>query len=201
MVFPFENSLYTFVNEKRRERILNSVFRQGWLAGHNQNDLTVLNLVGCFTNIFPDVRSVVSIKENYFPLQFIGWYWWLKRGPNANNDLPVTTISWNWRIITLAGIAISSLMLGYGMATYTDADFAYLDALTTMISIVAQYFLIKKVLESWVLWVSMDIIAIPLYFTKGLVVTSGIYGVFLIIALFGLYSWYKETKKLPESVL
>ena len=28
----------------------------------------------------------------FLPLQFVGWYWWMKKGPNANNDLPVVSL-------------------------------------------------------------------------------------------------------------
>lgn len=137
--------------------------------------------------------SDMGLQLFYFlPLQFVGWYWWLKMGPNAKNDLPVTTISWNKRILTVLGIIISSLFVGYMMSTYTDASFPYADALTTMMSVVAQWYLIRKYWESWLLWVAMDIIAIQIYFYKALFVTSGLYVVFLIIASYGIYSWYKK---------
>jgi nicotinamide mononucleotide transporter len=37
------------------------------------------------------------------------------------------------------------------------------DALTTVLSIVAQYMLNKKFLENWYCWILADIIYIPLY--------------------------------------
>lgn len=135
----------------------------------------------------------------FLPCQAFGYYWWMKRGPNANNDLSVTTISVDTRLLIMLGIIAATGINGYFMATYTDASFPYVDALTTWMSIAAQILMIKKILESWVLWVSMDIIAIYVYAAKGLAVTSGLYVVFLILATMGGIAWYKSLKNDIES--
>ena len=131
----------------------------------------------------------------FLPCQAMGYYWWMKRGPKANDDLPVTTIMTETRWMIIGGIILASAINGYLMATYTDASFPYVDALTTWMSIAAQILMIKKIWESWVLWVSMDIIAIGVYAAKGLVVTSGLYGVFLVLATMGGIAWYKQIGK------
>ena len=46
----------------------------------------------------------------------------------------------------------------------------------------------KKV-ENWLLWIVGDIISIPLYFYKGLVLTSLQFTIFLVIAIAGYYAW------------
>jgi len=134
----------------------------------------------------------------FLPCQALGYYWWMKRGPNANDDLPVTTVSTNIRLLILIGIVIASGINGYFMANYTDASFPYVDALTTWMSIAAQILMIKKIWESWILWVSMDVIAIFVYAAKGLAVTSGLYVVFLILATMGGIAWYKSLKEQKE---
>lgn len=134
----------------------------------------------------------------FLPCQAFGYYWWMKRGPNANNDLPVTTISVDARLLIMLGIVGIAGINGYFMANYTDASFPYVDALTTWMSIAAQILMIKKIWESWVLWVSMDIIAIFVYAAKGLAVTSGLYVVFLVLATMGGIAWYKSLKEQKE---
>jgi nicotinamide mononucleotide transporter len=69
------------------------------------------------------------------------------------------------------------------------------DALTTWMSIVAQILMIMKFRESWALWTAMDIIAIGIYFAKGLMVTSGLYVIFLVIAAVTTYLWYRDYAK------
>lgn len=135
----------------------------------------------------------------FLPCQAFGYYWWKKRGPKAMNDLPVTTISNNARLMIVLGIILAAGVNGYYMANFTDASFPYVDALTTWMSVAAQILMIKKIWESWVLWVSMDIIAIYIYAAKGLAVTSGLYVVFLILATMGGIAWYKSLNGNNES--
>ena len=134
----------------------------------------------------------------YLPVQFIGWYWWMKKGPNANDDLPVTSLSNASFTTILYGIVIAAGVTGYLMTTYTDASFPYWDALTTWMSVAAQILMIRKVLQSWYLWVAVDIISVPIYFSKGIIVWSGIYGIFLVLATMGGIAWYKSWKETNE---
>lgn len=131
----------------------------------------------------------------FLPCQVFGWYWWMKCGPKANDDLPVTTVKIETRWKIIIGILLVSAINGYLMFTYTDASFPYIDALTTWMSIAAQILMIKKIWESWILWISMDIIAIFVYAAKGLAVTSGLYVVFLFLAIMGGIAWYRQIGK------
>jgi len=91
------------------------------------------------------------------------------------------------------GILGAAGLNGYLIATYTTgASFPYIDALTTWMSIAAQLLMIAKYRESWIIWVAMDVIAIFVYYAKGLVVVSGLYVLFLILATMGGFAWYRD---------
>lgn len=124
----------------------------------------------------------------YLPLQAVGYYWWKTKGTGDDN-LRIAMMSWEDRIVWVMIMAVATFGLGWLMATKTDASFPYWDALTTVMSVVANYFLIKKIWENWAIWVTMDIIAIFIYYQKGLYVTSGLYVVFLGLATYGLVKW------------
>lgn len=130
----------------------------------------------------------------YFPLQFIGYWYWKTQGP-GNDNLPVTTLSGIGRLNWTSIILFSAIVLGYIMTTYTDASFPYWDALTTTMSIIANLLLIKKIWENWVIWVLMDCIAIVIYYQKELYVTSGLYVIFLGLAIYGTIEWYRRIEK------
>lgn len=126
----------------------------------------------------------------FLPMQILGFYWW-KKGKN-NESIPVITLKKSsicWISLSIIGL---SLLNGYYMYNFTDASFPFIDAFTTWLSVFAQTLMIKKYLESWVLWIGMDCIAIPVYFLKGIVVVSGLYVLFLILAILGYYSWHKS---------
>lgn len=130
----------------------------------------------------------------FLPIQLWGFIKW-KELSQQSNSTSVTFSLQNktWWIIVGSIIALTFLN-GYGMATWTDASFPYADAFTTWMSVFAQILMIRKYWESWVLWVTMDVVAIGIYFMKGLYVVSGLYVIFLILATIGLFKWYRDWK-------
>lgn len=133
----------------------------------------------------------------YVLMQVYGWYWWLHGGPDSANlrsGLAVTRLS----AVGLAGwvllVALASLGWGYLMASHTDAALPYADAFTTVASLVAQWLLARKKLESWLFWIAVDLAAIAIYFYKALYLTTGLYAAFLVMAVFGLLAWRQSQR-------
>ena len=81
------------------------------------------------------------------------------------------------------------------MANQTDAAFPYPDAFTTVASLSAQYLLTQKKLDNWAVWIVVNMVAMPIYFLKGLNVTVGLYAVYLVLAVMGLLEWRRLMKK------
>jgi nicotinamide mononucleotide transporter len=52
----------------------------------------------------------------------------------------------------------------------------------------------KKKVESWIFWIVTDLASIPLYFQKGLLLTSFQYLFFTGLAIAGLLAWIKSAK-------
>lgn len=127
----------------------------------------------------------------YVGMQFYGWYFWLHGGKDRM-EAPVRRIfaakAWIWFTI------VGTLTWGYGMTTFTDASVPYWDAFTTVASLVATYLMAKKVLESWLWWIAVDVVAIGVYFYKGLYPTTVLYITFLVMATMGYFSWRKSLK-------
>jgi nicotinamide mononucleotide transporter len=67
-----------------------------------------------------------------------------------------------------------------------------LDALTTVMSLVAQYLLNMKRLENWLVWIVADVIYIGLYVSRGLYLTAGLYAIFIAMCVAGFLAWRSE---------
>jgi nicotinamide mononucleotide transporter len=137
----------------------------------------------------------------YAPLQIVGYVMW-KYGKTLGgvakdtlDSMKIVTISTKARIVVGSVILVSAVLVGYIMSSFTDAAVPYVDALTTTMSIAASILLLKKIWENWIIWIAMDLIAIPLYYSRELYVISGLYIIFLGLATYGALTWYKELKK------
>jgi nicotinamide mononucleotide transporter len=92
----------------------------------------------------------------------------------------------------LGVIAAGTLLWGYGMASLTDAAVPYGDAFTTVASLVAMWLQARKLLESWGYWIAVDVVAIVIYQSKGLLLTAGLYVAFLVLCIAGLRAWWRD---------
>jgi len=72
-------------------------------------------------------------------------------------------------------------------ATHDVAPFW--DAVTTSLSLAAQWLLNAKRIENWVFWIAADCIYVPLYAVKRLDLTAVVYVLFLVMCVAGIRSW------------
>ena len=137
--------------------------------------------------------SDMALQLAYFlPMQFYGWWLWKKAGPRRDDDLPVTTLSLPARLGWLGATVVGALVWGFVMATRTNAAQPYTDAAVAAVSVTAQYLDARKKLESWWLWIAVDVVsAFYLYPKQHLYLTAGVYAVFLALAVAGLVRWRK----------
>ncbi|GAB1540226.1 nicotinamide riboside transporter PnuC [Scytonema sp. NUACC21] len=157
---------------------------------------TGIVMVFLYIFIFYEARlySDVILQVIYVFLQIYGWYAWLHGGKNRR-ELHVTSIT-QLQIIIWSGIAIvGTFTLGFVMHRYTDAALPYPDAAITVMSLIAQWLMAKKVLECWLIWIVVDVLAVGVYAAKQLYPTTGLYTVFLILAVLGYLTWKKVYKK------
>ncbi len=157
------------------------------------------------------------LEQGYFLITgFIGWYVWLhpKGGEGEKNgSLKISTNSFKTNVLYAVLIAFLTAVLAWVTMNLDNwlpqyfpeaTTYPFLDAFTTTMSFVAQWLLVKKRLESWVLWIVVDVIGIWLYWVKGVKFISLEYVLFLGIAIGGLIGWYKEhksyDKKSPQDV-
>lgn len=75
-----------------------------------------------------------------------------------------------------------------------------LDALTTGMSIGAQYLLSIRRFQNWYIWIAVDCIYVPLYQAKGLTLTAIIYVVFMGLCFLGLRDWRQQRSEQPTKV-
>ena len=153
-----------------------------------------------YTYIFYDVLLLMDSALNayYLFMAVYGyWQWSKQKNKQQNNSTEITIVSWglNWHIKACIGLAVIAAILGYVMANFTPADFPYLDTYTTVYAVFSTYLVTKKVLENWLYWIVIDLVSIYLYIEKGLVPTTVLFIIFVIVACYGYFKWLNLYKK------
>lgn len=152
-----------------------------------------LVMVLIYSWIFYDVKlySDMLLQGIYAVLQLYGWWQWT-RGGSQHSGRQISRLGVNGLLLSLTIGAAGSLLLGYGMATYTDAAAPWLDASLTAFSLVAQVWMAQKRLENWLLWIILDVIFVGLFIHKELYLTAGLYALFTLLAVHGWRQWQRQ---------
>ena len=156
--------------------------------------------VSIYSFIFYDVKlySDMALHIFYVGFQVYGWLMW-KDAQGGDGHVIVESGSAKEYLFWALAALISTLTLGTIMANNTDASFPYPDAFTTCASLVAQWLLSHKRLFNWTVWIIVDIVAISIYWQKGLYPTSALYACFLVMATIGQWQWYKHLRTQQHS--
>ena len=150
-----------------------------------------------FGLLFVDARlyADASLQLVYIALGFFGWWAWLRLGPDQTR-LDVRSAGRGLLLATAAGVVAAALILVPVLHSAGDSA-PVLDAITTALSLGAQFLLCLKRVENWFWWMAADLIYIPLYMSRELVLTAVVYVVFLTICVRALPQWRRAARELP----
>ena len=136
----------------------------------------------------------MGINAFYFIMSIYGWYNWTHQKGKAKTLTISRTNNKEKIYLSLLAIVLFAI-IRYILINYTDSNVPNIDAITTSIFLIAMWLMSLKKIENWTLWIIGDIISIPLYAYKGLVLTSFQYTIFLLVAIYGYLEWRKAINK------
>ena len=152
-----------------------------------------------YSILFFDASLLMDSALNifYLVMAVYGWYSWKYGNIKSQiEELNISTYGMAKNVKIIIFLIIISIILGYIMANYTSADFAYLDTFTTVFAVFSTYMLTKKVLENWLYWVIIDAVSIYIYIQKGFYITAVLFAVYTVLAVVAYIKWKNEYKNL-----
>jgi nicotinamide mononucleotide transporter len=132
--------------------------------------------------------SDAGLQIFFFIVNLLGWVLW-HRHKGAQGEVKIDRLGLSGQ---LAWVAMAlSLIWGWGrfMATHSDASFPFWDASIAVLSICAQIMMTRRYINNWHWWIVINILSIGLYWQKQLYWFTGLYVVFLGMAIWGLVAW------------
>lgn len=166
-----------------------------WLAAKNNIwswPIAIISVL-IYIFIFFDSRlyADMGLQVYFFTMNIYGWYYWSKQRNNVEESRPIAIITKKEIILSIFGVIVFTLVLGFFLFKKTDASFPFIDSFCTAGSLIAQIFLARKVLQNWLIWIFVDIIYVGVYFSKDLYATGLMYALYIIIATMGYLDWRK----------
>lgn len=152
-------------------------------------------MVSLYFFIFRDAKlySDAGLQIFFAAVNLYGWWSWT-RNKAESGEIVVRRISALGYALWIIGSVAAIWGWGAVMHAETDASYPYWDASVAMLSISGQILMARRYVENWHFWIVVNLISIPLYATKELYLTAGLYSVFLVLAVAGLVAWRKAQR-------
>jgi nicotinamide mononucleotide transporter len=173
------------------------------LAGRNSIHTWWTGIIGCalFAWVFGEAKlyADVTLQGFFIVSSIVGWWRW--HGNRHAAPIPVTRASLNTVQIAAAIGALAALAYGALLHRFTDAYAPFLDSVVLTFSVIGQWLMMQRRVESWPFWLLVNIVAVPLYASRELYLTSGLYAFYLVNAVVSWRHWWRlaQAQAIPQA--
>ncbi|MDQ8936081.1 nicotinamide riboside transporter PnuC [Acinetobacter rudis] len=130
----------------------------------------------------------------FMTMNIYGFYQWSK-SKQQDHDIRLQHLNTKRAWIQIIVTMVLGLIFGLSLQQFTDAAVPILDGQLAMFSLLATYWTSQKHIQTWMLWVVVDIVYVGMFAYKGLIPTAGLYAIFVLLAMFGWWQWFQVLKK------
>ena len=139
-----------------------------------------------------------AVNFYYTVMSVWGWWLWSRKNAAQQPALRVTYSSskeWlqQWAFAAFCFLIIYAA-LSWARNAFAEGAIPWADGLASATAFTGMWLMARKKVESWWWWVATNFCSVPLYFVKGLVVTSVYYIILLVMAVGGLMTWQQKAK-------
>ena len=135
----------------------------------------------------------------YLAMTMYGYWKWI-HGTPRKEPLPIRHFPQRLVLPWLVIIAAIWGIIYWLLVTFTNSNVPLADSFTTALSIIGIWALAHKYLEQWFIWIAVDVVTCVLYFYKDIPFKASLYGLYVVIAVFGYMKWRRmmQPSKEPE---
>jgi nicotinamide mononucleotide transporter len=140
------------------------------------------------------VYALALLQIVYIGISLYGWWNWL-HGGEGHKTLPISRTPPRVAIALGVGAVATIFILHAMLARFTSSTVPWLDAITTGLSLAAQYLLSRKMMGTWFVFSVVDVNAIVINVEKRLYPIVALYAFFLALCVFGYIQWSATLRK------
>lgn len=146
-------------------------------------------MVILYAAIFHEARlySDALLQIFFLVINVYGWASW--RRVQQRDAVPVRWLGLRGNAAVFVATALVWLVWSNVMHHYTDAAAPFVDGAVACLSVTGQILMVRRYVENWLYWIVVNVVAVGLFWWRGLPITAGLYLVFLVLAVFGFLRW------------
>ena len=136
----------------------------------------------------------------FVPMNVIGFYMW-KNNRQENGKLVMRQMDLRGLLLVGGGCVMGCLLLGFGLSFIPGQNSPYIDATTTVLSIVATFLMVRRFKEQWLVYIVLNLFTVLLWTIRmlegseeGLLMII-MWSAYLVNAVYGYYIWNKGAKE------
>lgn len=133
-----------------------------------------------------------ALQGVFFVLGCYGWWRW-RRGATGAVLAVRRTRAREWAVLGPM-VAVATAGWAAWLTHHTDSPAPLADASVLTLSLAATWGQAEKLIESWWIWIAVDVISVPLYLSRGLYPTAAVYALFGALCVVGLRAWSRELR-------
>lgn len=156
-----------------------------WITG------IVMPVVYMFVYLDAGLYADFGIQVYYAVAAVYGlivWKFGKKRGQQDDN-MPITHVRRKIAAVSVALFAVAWAAIYFVLVRFTNSNVPVLDSFGNALSIVGLWWLARKYVEQWYVWIVVDAELAALYVYKDIPFTAGLYALYVVIAIAGYFKW------------
>ncbi len=133
-----------------------------------------------------------ALQVFYVAMAAYGWHSWRGgRGEHGGRGQALVVSTWTpaTHACAIGATLVATGLNGWLLAPAGGAALPYVDAFVAWVSVLATWMVARKVLENWLYWIVIDLVAAGLYWSQDFRATSVLFLVYVVIAVHGYYRW------------
>jgi nicotinamide mononucleotide transporter len=170
------------------------------LAGYNSIHTWWAGILGCllFALLFHATQLYADVTLQVFFVATGVWGWWRWSRRTAGSLPPVSGLPAQQLAWMLPAAAASAWAYAAMLHAWTDAYAPLPDSVVLAFSVLGQWLLVQRRVQTWPVWLLVNCVAVPLYASRGLWITAALYTAYAVHAVVGWRRWHRLASAAPR---
>jgi nicotinamide mononucleotide transporter len=134
----------------------------------------------------------------YIPMNFVGFYLWSRYTNKENGEVEGRTLTGKQTAILLA-VVFAAVIVYWRILVAIGGNLAFIDAMSTVFSVVALIMQVMRYAEQWLLWIIVNVVSVIMWVLllgedSSAITMVVMWVAYLFNSVYGYWNWRKLAK-------